>query len=152
VGSQIPLDYLASKLFGPGASIALDICQSPRPHESPHWTRCVSIEIRVRYSRGYIGSAAYSDLFLLSITILSSHCNLSHIRSLSSTPFTLAKRININMIGFKSVAALAAVVSVVYAAAVPSPEDEWHLTLLKRQEPGTPLYACHESCGKHSSH
>ncbi|KAH7383462.1 hypothetical protein BKA64DRAFT_646650 [Cadophora sp. MPI-SDFR-AT-0126] len=51
------------------------------------------------------------------------------------------------MIGMRSVAALAAVVSVVYAAAVPSPEDEWHLTLLKRQEPGTPLYACHESCG-----
>merc|ERR1711939_1046289 len=79
--------------------------------------------------------------------IMGSHGHLSHIRSLSSTPFTLAKRININMIGFKSVAALAAVVSVVYAAAVPSPEDEWHLTLLKRQEPGTPLYACHESCG-----
>ena len=56
------------------------------------------------------------------------------------------------MIGFKSVAALAAIVSVVYAAAVPSPEDEWHLTLLKRQEPGTPLYACHESCGKQSGH
>ncbi|PVH70005.1 hypothetical protein DL98DRAFT_473067 [Cadophora sp. DSE1049] len=51
------------------------------------------------------------------------------------------------MIGMRSVAALAAVVSVVYAAAVPSPEDEWHLTLLKRQEPGTPLYACHLSCG-----
>ncbi|KAK0103165.1 hypothetical protein ONS95_014963 [Cadophora gregata] len=51
------------------------------------------------------------------------------------------------MIGMKSITALAAVVGVVYAVAVPSPEDEWHLSLLKRQEPGTPQYACHESCG-----
>lgn len=53
------------------------------------------------------------------------------------------------MIGMRSLVALAAIVTVMYAAAVPSPEDEWHLTLLKRQEPGTPLFACHESCGKY---
>ncbi|KAG4442027.1 hypothetical protein IFR05_002495 [Cadophora sp. M221] len=51
------------------------------------------------------------------------------------------------MIGMRSLAALAAAVSVAYAAAVPAPEDEWHLALLKRQEPGTPLYECHSACG-----
>lgn len=26
-------------------------------------------------------------------------------------------------------------------------QEDWTLTLLKRQAPGTPLYACHEACG-----
>ncbi|KAH8592736.1 hypothetical protein B0O99DRAFT_228757 [Bisporella sp. PMI_857] len=40
----------------------------------------------------------------------------------------------------------AAIFSLASAAATPVEED-WTLTLLKRQEPGTPLYACHEDCG-----
>ncbi|KAH7330519.1 hypothetical protein BKA65DRAFT_59785 [Rhexocercosporidium sp. MPI-PUGE-AT-0058] len=60
---------------------------------------------------------------------------------------TFFKSIYFNMIGMKSLAAFVAIVSVAYAAAVPAPEDEWHHALLKRQEPGTPLFACHEACG-----
>jgi len=34
------------------------------------------------------------------------------------------------------------------ASAVTTPiKDDWTLTLLKRQAPGTPAYACHEDCG-----
>ncbi|KAH9222429.1 hypothetical protein DL95DRAFT_454440 [Leptodontidium sp. 2 PMI_412] len=51
------------------------------------------------------------------------------------------------MIGMRSLAALATIVGVVYGTAVSAPEDEWHLALLKRQEPGTPLYECHSACG-----
>ncbi|KAL2067587.1 hypothetical protein VTL71DRAFT_2012 [Oculimacula yallundae] len=51
------------------------------------------------------------------------------------------------MIGMKSLAACAAVFSVVYATALPAPEDEWHVSLLKRQAPGTPAFACHSACG-----
>ena len=43
--------------------------------------------------------------------------------------------------------AATAVLSLASAAATPIAED-WTLTLLKRQEPGTPAYACHEDCGK----
>ncbi|CZT03955.1 uncharacterized protein RAG0_10568 [Rhynchosporium agropyri] len=51
------------------------------------------------------------------------------------------------MIGMRSFAALVAVLRVVYGSGLPAPEDDWHLTLLKRQAPGTPQYACHFACG-----
>ena len=41
----------------------------------------------------------------------------------------------------------AALLSMASAVATPIEED-WTLTLLKRQAPGTPAYACHEDCGK----
>jgi len=57
----------------------------------------------------------------------------------------------VNLKSFKMFAkyfvAATAVLSLASAAATPIEED-WTLTLLKRQEPGTPAYACHEDCGK----
>ncbi|KAI9047181.1 hypothetical protein LZ554_008635 [Drepanopeziza brunnea f. sp. 'monogermtubi'] len=49
------------------------------------------------------------------------------------------------MMASRSLLALAAVISAVCAVAVPA--EEWEVALLKRQEPGTPLFACHSSCG-----
>ena len=43
-------------------------------------------------------------------------------------------------LGFAAVA----LASFALASAV---EEDWVLSLLKRQEPGTPLYACHDNCG-----
>ena len=49
------------------------------------------------------------------------------------------------MVAFKFVALFATTfVGLVSTSAV---EEDWVLTLLKRQEPGTPAYACHSSCG-----
>jgi len=49
------------------------------------------------------------------------------------------------MIGSTYIAVAAvALASFASASAI---EEDWVLTLLKRQEPGTPLYACHDNCG-----
>ena len=49
----------------------------------------------------------------------------------------------------KNFALVAAVLSTVNALAV---KEDWVLDLVKRQEPGTPLYACHLACGMSPCH
>ena len=104
---------------------------------------------RRRIVRAYISSFAYSgsSLLLHYHPLILGH-SVSN-RFLYNPSHTLVTCINSTMIGMKSLATFATVISVVYAAAVPAPEDEWHYALLKRQAPGSPAFACHEACGKY---
>jgi hypothetical protein len=51
------------------------------------------------------------------------------------------------MVAIRSFVAIAVFISLACASAVPVEEEHWTVTLLKRQEPGTPAYDCHLNCG-----
>ncbi|KAH6690208.1 hypothetical protein BKA61DRAFT_585053 [Leptodontidium sp. MPI-SDFR-AT-0119] len=53
------------------------------------------------------------------------------------------------MVSLRSLLALTTVLALTSASALPSDSaaEIFHASLLARQEPGTPLYACHLACG-----
>lgn len=55
----------------------------------------------------------------------------------------------VNMVSLRSLLSLASFLAITSASALPSDTaaDIFHSNLLARQEPGTPLYACHLACG-----